>query len=108
MTLLRVCLVQVGAEEVIGGGCGQGRGHAVGQGPSAIASGIFCHGIWQHQAKALLIVQRHALQEVVQQLCRLSWVNSRAVGDKCVHVVHTLDVARCKSLTCFSVHGIHF
>lgn len=111
MALLRVRLIQVRAE-VIGGGGGGGRGHqrrvhALRQGPSAVTAGALCHRVRQHHPEAVLVVQGHALQEVVQQLRGYRRVNSRTAGHESVHVVHTLDVACGEPLTGLPVHGVH-
>jgi len=110
VTLLRVRVVQVGAEVVAGGG-GRGRGHesrAHALRPSAVISGALRRRVLQQLPEAVLVVQGHALEEVVQQLRGHRLVDAGAAGHERVHVVHTLDVAGGETLARLPVHGVHF
>lgn len=112
MTLLRLGLVQVGAE-VIGGDGGRGRGHqgrvrALGRGPRAVAAGVICQSVRQHHPEPVLVVQGHTLQKVVQQLRGHRGVDAGTGGHERVHVMHALDVAGGEALAGLPGHGVHF
>lgn len=102
--MLRVRLIQVGAE-VISGGVGSDRGHhcavhTLREGPSAVTG-------WLVFIKMLLIIKGHPLQEVVQQLRCNGGVYSRATGHKRVHIMHALDVTGGETLLGLPVQSVH-
>lgn len=110
--MLGVRLIQIRAEVIRRGGGGGCRGHqgrvqALRQGPSAVTAGVVCRVVREHHPKELLVVQGHALQEVVQQLRSYCGVYSWTAGHEGVHIVHTLDVAGGKALTGLPLHSVH-
>lgn len=56
----------------------------------------------------MVLVQRHALQQVVEELCRHRRVYAWAAGHEHVDLVHALDVAGRKPLIGFSVERLCF
>ena len=128
LVVLTVGVVQVGAQVLAGRGGrgrGQGRGRAGGETPSpgrgqtraeclvasvpsaAVAPGGVCDQIHQHVLEVVL-VQGHALQEVVQKLRRHRGIYPGTAGHKHVDLVHALDVAGCKPLTGFVAQCVWF
>lgn len=126
LVVLAVGLVQVGAK-VLTGHCGGGRrehgGRGAGQtpssggnqggakriaGPSAtVATRSVADEVHQHVLEVVLI-QGHALEQVVEELRRHGGVYPRTAGHEHVDLMHALDVAGCKPLTGFSVECVCF
>lgn len=71
------------------------------------ATGGVAHQVRQHVLEVVL-VQRHALQQVVEQLSRHCGVDARAAGHEHVDLVHALDVASGEPLAGFPVQGVRF
>lgn len=123
LVVLAVGLVQVGAE-VLAGRAG-GRGRAAAQAPSsgrgrarahrlvapvpgaAGAPGSVSDQVHQHVLEVVL-VQGHALQEVVEELRRHRGVDAGTAGHERVDLVHALDVARREPLAGFSAQCVRF
>lgn len=125
LVMLAVGFIEVGAQ-VLAGRRGRGRGEDGGQPaassgrlqghaegfaaamPSAaVAARRVCDQIHQRVLE-MVLVQGHALQQVVEQLRRHRCVDAGAAGHEHVHLVHALDVAGCKPLVGFSVKRLSF
>lgn len=109
MVLLAVGLVQVGTEVLAGEDGGRGAaGRAVSsRGRQAAAERVtatrgVAHQVRQHVLEVVL-VQGHALQQVVEQLGRHCGVNAGTAGHEHVDLVHALDVAGGEPLAGFLV-----
>lgn len=102
LVVLAVGVVQVGAEVLAGHG---GRG-AAGR-AERVAAGSVGHQVRQHVLEVLL-VEGHALQQVVEQLRRHRGVDARTAGHEHVDLVHALDVAGGEPLAGFLVERVGF
>lgn len=118
--MLAVGLVQVGAEVLAGHG-GRRRGEDGGRGAAGhaassgghqaaaeqVAAEGVAHQVRQHVLEVVL-VQGHALQQVVEQLRRHRGIDARTAGHEHVDLVHALDVAGGEPLAGFLVERVSF
>lgn len=108
LVVLAVRLVQVWAQFIVGR-VGKGRGRAgplSGPEPSAAVGPWSVRDQVHQDVLEVVLVQRHALQQVVEELGRHCGVYARTVGHKHVDLVHALDVASCEPLAGFPAECI--
>lgn len=114
LVVLAVDLVQVRARVLAGRGRGRREGRRLtageaasswGSQSAAVAGGRVRDQVHQHVLQVVL-VQRHALQQMVEKLGRHCCVDPRTAGHERVDLVHALDVAGCKPLTGLPVQSV--
>lgn len=120
LVVLAVGFIQVGAQ-ILAGRRGRSRREnrgqaAAGRAPSfgrrrGQTAGVAARRIGDEVHQRVLevvFVQGHALEQVVEELCRHRCVHAGTAGHKHVHLVHALDVAGRKPLVGFSVKRLRF